>query len=355
MNKRDFQMGDNSSGHKTNPAANRKRILVVDDDSAVRTALTEVLAGEGYLAVPAGGGLQAVALAASTPPDLVLLDINLLGQSGWDTFETLASAHPVLPIIIITAKPGQYAQATRLRADALMEKPLDLPLLLEAIGKLLAEPEAQRTRRRNAPAFKPCYLKEMARKWPGAGVPRNRDAPSDDQPAHESPGEKTSQVTESKRILVVDDDSAVRQMLRRILTNEGYLVGEAANGVQALEIVAKEPFHLMLLDLNMPMKSGWDTFERLTTENPFLPVMIITARPNQLFTSLGAGVAALMEKPLDFPKLLQTISVLLAEGPEVQLARMAGRRAEFYYQPAGRKGASHEKQRPRHGLARGSF
>ena len=148
-----------------------------------------------------------------------------------------------------------------------------------------------------------------------------------------------------KRILVADDDSSVRQMLGRILKGEGYLVGEAANGVQALEIAAREQFDLMLLDLNMPAKNGWDTFERLTTEHPLLPVIIITARPNQVFTALGAGVGALMEKPLDFPKLLQTISVLLAEAPDIHLARLAGRRAEFYYQPAGQKSESHEKRR----------
>lgn len=141
-----------------------------------------------------------------------------------------------------------------------------------------------------------------------------------------------------KCILVADDDASIRQMLGRILTSEGYVVHEAANGVEALAMAASVPCDLILLDLNMPVKNGWDTFERLTTANPFLPVIIITARPNQKFTALSAGVGALMEKPLDFPKLLQTISVLLAEAPEVHLARMAGKRAEFYYQPSDRKG-----------------
>ena len=157
------------------------------------------------------------------------------------------------------------------------------------------------------------------------------------QTGDNSPCLKNNLAATPKRILVVDDDSSVRQMLGRILTGEGYLVGKAANGVEALETAAEGQFDLMLLDLNMPVKNGWDTFERLTTENPLLPVIIITARPNQVFTALGAGVGALMEKPLDFPKLLQTISALLAEDPEVHLARMAGKRAEFYYQPAGQK------------------
>jgi len=186
-------------------------------------------------------------------------------------------------------------------------------------------------------------------------VPRTTARQLDDPKGHPQAGNnpqhqesKRVATATPKRILVVDDDTSVRQMLGRILTDEGYRVTEAANGAQALEIAAKERFDLMLLDLNMPVKNGWDTFERLTTQNPSLPVILITARPNQVFTALGAGVGALMEKPLDFPKLLQTISVLLAESPEVHLARMAGRRAEFYYQPAEQEGDSHENRRSHH-------
>ena len=59
----------------------------------------------------------------------------------------------------------------------------------------------------------------------------------------------------------------------------------------------------------MPVQGGWDTFEKLTAKDPMLAVIIITARPNQLFTALGAGVGALLEKPLDFPRLLRTVSL----------------------------------------------
>jgi DNA-binding response OmpR family regulator len=84
----------------------------------------------------------------------------------------------------------------------------------------------------------------------------------------------------------------------------------------------------------MPMRNGWDTFERLTTQNPLLPVIIITARPNQLFTALSAGVGALFEKPLDFPELLEAIRALLSEPPGARIARVAGRTTQFQYSPA---------------------
>jgi DNA-binding response OmpR family regulator len=140
------------------------------------------------------------------------------------------------------------------------------------------------------------------------------------------------------RLLVVDDDASVREMLARVLFGEGYLVQMAANGTQALEMAADGPFDLVLLDLTMPGKNGWETFAKLRAENPLLAVIIITARPNQFFTAVGAGVGALLEKPLDFPKLLETVSSLLAESAQARLARVAGQSAEFHYLPTPLKG-----------------
>jgi DNA-binding response OmpR family regulator len=94
---------------------------------------------------------------------------------------------------------------------------------------------------------------------------------------------------------------------------------------------------LVLLDLNMPGPSGWDTFEHLTSRDPLVAVIIITARSQQLFTAVNAGVGALLEKPLNIPKLLKTIRDLLAESPEARLARLAGKQADFRYLPSRRK------------------
>jgi len=128
-----------------------------------------------------------------------------------------------------------------------------------------------------------------------------------------------------KRILVVDDDPQIRESLRKVLRAEGYEVVLAADGQQGIEKFNAEPIDLLLLDLNMPVKSGWDTFERLTSLNPLLPIIVITARPDQYALADAAGVAALMEKPLDVPVLLETMRKLLAEPPETRLARLAGK------------------------------
>jgi DNA-binding response OmpR family regulator len=135
----------------------------------------------------------------------------------------------------------------------------------------------------------------------------------------------------TKMILIVDDDDAVREMMRRVLVGEGYEVATAADGTQALEIAASLKIELVLLDLNLPAMSGWDTFERLTRADPSLAVIIITARSGQLVTAKCAGAGALLEKPLDFPALLRTVDKLLSEPAESRLARLMGKPAGFYF------------------------
>ena len=142
-----------------------------------------------------------------------------------------------------------------------------------------------------------------------------------------------------KTILVVDDDTAVREMIGRVLAAEDYEVLTAANGTEALGVAASHRLDLVILDLNMPVKGGWDTFAELTTKDPLLAVIIITAKPNQFFTSLGAGVGALLEKPLDFPTLLKTVTALLKESDDLRLARITGHHLGLRYRPAARNEA----------------
>ncbi len=135
------------------------------------------------------------------------------------------------------------------------------------------------------------------------------------------------------KILLTDDDPAIRHILLRLLTDEGYHVLTAANGVEALELARVTKFDLVLLDLNMPMKDGWETFEQLTNWQPALPIILITARPNQLFPALASGVVALMEKPLDLTKLFSTIHNLMEEPLETRLTRSMGQGSVFSYVP----------------------
>jgi DNA-binding response OmpR family regulator len=127
-----------------------------------------------------------------------------------------------------------------------------------------------------------------------------------------------------KRVLIVDDDTAVRESIKRVLEAAGYAVSLAMDSEEAIVEFLPEQTDLLLLDLNLPTRSGWDVFERLTTSFPLVPVIIITGMPNQHPTALAAGVSALMEKPIEPRALLKTIREVLTEENETRLRRLCG-------------------------------
>lgn len=135
------------------------------------------------------------------------------------------------------------------------------------------------------------------------------------------------------RILIVDDESSIRDALRKVLHTEGYEVVCAANGLKAIEQFGAEKIDLMLLDLGLPVKDGWGTLEWLDQVNPLLPVIIITGRHAQRELAEQAGADALMEKPLNVPRLLQAIRELLNEPVERRLERTRHRAPGFRYVP----------------------
>lgn len=141
---------------------------------------------------------------------------------------------------------------------------------------------------------------------------------------HWSPPPSGQAVNKHLKVLVVDDDAAVREAMSRVLRDTGYEVRLAADGAEALAQFEAQDIDLLLLDLGLPLESGWDIFERITRENPFLPIIIITGQPGQHDVAVAAGVGALLEKPLDVPELLHAIQELLAEPREVRLRRLGG-------------------------------
>jgi DNA-binding response OmpR family regulator len=131
----------------------------------------------------------------------------------------------------------------------------------------------------------------------------------------------------AKRLLVVDDDQAVREMLIRVLKSVGYMALAAADGKQALAITAVVPIAIVLLDLELPGKDGWSVIRALRGQDPGLAVIIITARAHQRDFAATAGANALFEKPLDFTELLAMVARLLTEPSKP--GRTAGAAANF--------------------------
>ena len=133
----------------------------------------------------------------------------------------------------------------------------------------------------------------------------------------------TSQAVQ-KTILVVDDDLQIRESLRKVLRAEGYEVVLAGDGPEGLAKFAQAWMDLVLLDISLPGKGGWDVFERMTSMNPLVPIIIITGRDQQEEVARAAGVGALLPKPLNVTLLINKIAELLAEPAPVRLQRLVG-------------------------------
>jgi DNA-binding response OmpR family regulator len=121
-----------------------KNVLIVEDDAPIRESLRRVLENSGYEVIAAADGQEALEQFSSREADIVILDLNLPIQPGWEIFEVLTRTNPLLPVIIITGMPNQFEFAQAAGAGALLEKPIDVPLLMHTIEDLLSEPSEKR-------------------------------------------------------------------------------------------------------------------------------------------------------------------------------------------------------------------
>ena len=106
------------------------------------------------------------------------------------------------------------------------------------------------------------------------------------------------------KILIVEDDAITRRNLSVLLSDEGYDVDQAGDGVQALEILARRPFDLVLSDVVMPRMDGLKLLQRLQRMAPQMPVMIMTSYVSSSLSSVPAGAAEFIRKPFVLDDLL---------------------------------------------------
>jgi len=116
-----------------------KTILVVEDDSAIRQGIVDALSFAGYATLEAGDGNRGLSQALRATFDLLMLDLVLPGQSGFEILKQTREARPTLPIIILTAR-GEEADRVnglRLGADDYVVKPLSVRELLARVEAVL--------------------------------------------------------------------------------------------------------------------------------------------------------------------------------------------------------------------------
>ena len=150
------------------------------------------------------------------------------------------------------------------------------------------------------------------------------------------------------KILIVDDHALVRQGLGQLLADEleKAEVDEAANAREALELVEKKKFDAVVLDINMPGRSGFEVLQELRQRQPKLPVLVLTAYPEDQLAvrALEAGAAGYVTKQSANEDLVLALKKVLAGGSYISPAlaeKIAGRMRR------GLETAPHETLSPR--------
>ena len=119
-----------------------------------------------------------------------------------------------------------------------------------------------------------------------------------------------------KRILVAEDDVPMRKLIRRELEVDGYVVTEARNGRETLDMARSEDFDLMVLDLVMPDLSGWDVLQHRATDPRMhaVPVIIVSARRGpDVARAVAFGVYGLLPKPFEPADLRDMVRTCFSE------------------------------------------
>jgi DNA-binding NtrC family response regulator len=116
------------------------------------------------------------------------------------------------------------------------------------------------------------------------------------------------------RLLIVDDDEEMRDLLRKVLEKEGYRVSVAGDGREALALLARGTFDLVVTDMLMPHDGGLELLEALHQMRPTLPVIIVTAFGDwhSYTRALELGAAAFISKPLRMSELIAAVHNALA-------------------------------------------
>ena len=115
------------------------------------------------------------------------------------------------------------------------------------------------------------------------------------------------------RILVIDDEPGIREVLTKMLESRGHHVVACADGKSALHRFQEEPFDLVVTDLKMPGLSGWDVAREVKLRAPGTPVILVTGTAYQvdMVEARTNGIDFLIWKPFEFREVMRTVTQAL--------------------------------------------
>ena len=124
------------------PATRRNRysILITDDDRGCRTALRDIVESEGYAALEASSGEEALDIVRGAPVDLVMLDMHMPTLTGLETIQLVRQFNSVLPCVLVTADAteGLLQKALQVQAFSVIIKPVSRNVVLYTVVRALA-------------------------------------------------------------------------------------------------------------------------------------------------------------------------------------------------------------------------
>jgi len=123
-----------------------------------------------------------------------------------------------------------------------------------------------------------------------------------------------------RKILIVDDEEVIRKILRILLDKLGYEVKEAADGEQAIQELGKDDFDLLICDILMPKKDGWEVIKeaKSNSKTKNMPVILLTAKneDSDVFKGYDLGANYYMTKPFTKAQLIYGLRLMFNEPQE---------------------------------------
>ena len=115
-----------------------------------------------------------------------------------------------------------------------------------------------------------------------------------------------------KRILVVEDERSARESIKLLLSIDRHVITEATDGQEALDLVGRQSFDLVVLDYAMPGMQGWEVAIHIRCLAPDLPILMVTAYSEKLRAADMPGVNAVLGKPFAVDELRSAVAKLVS-------------------------------------------
>ncbi len=241
------------------------KILVVDDDLATTLVLKGILIASGYNVMLSNSGQEAISFARERNPDLIIMDIRMPELNGLQVTDILHHDPETreIPILILSVA-DEEDEAFRAGASEYLPKPVEIDKLQTTVRNMLMQQNV---------------LKRFF------------------------------------KVLIIDDDPAIRAVCREVLEKQGYSVQEASSGKSGLELLSKLPIDVVLLDVMLPDFDGFQITEKIRSNRKLadLPIIFISAKgqTKDKIKALKLGGDDYMVKPFDALELGARVDSLI--------------------------------------------